>query len=234
MRCNNCGWDNSPNQIMCEKCSEALSAVSPSEQARPIAPPPPTGKAFLKGTIRGPTANKPFIDNPNVPPKKTLRMEEKTCPACQAPVRAEFTQCPYCQNPLGETPKVQDTIAEKPPQEKPIIKPKVNSTIRHWDKLGDSFTFSLRKINRSGKPEETSLEFTEDKVALNRGNLDPGNKTITSKLQATIEHRDGRWYLINNSELKSTFIQVPDNEQVELKDGVIILFGNSGFVFETK
>ena len=125
MRCNNCGWDNSPNQIMCEKCSEALSAVSPSEQARPIAPPPPTGKAFLKGTIRGATANKPFIDNPNVPPKKTLRMEEKTCPACQAPVRAEFTQCPYCQNPLGETPKVQDTIAEKPPQEKPIIKPKV-------------------------------------------------------------------------------------------------------------
>ena len=161
-------------------------------------------------------------------------MEEKTCPACQAPVRAEFTQCPYCQNHIGGEQKIKETVAEEPPGTQTGNHLVGGGTIRHWDKLGDSSTFSLTKISRSGQPEDNSLKFTEELVELKRENLDPGNKTITSKVQATIAQKDGRWYLVNNSDLKSTFIQVPDNAEVELKDGVVLLFGNTGFIFGTK
>jgi len=95
----------------------------------------------------------------------------------------------------------------------------------------DNLSFSLTKFNKSGEPQEKN-DFFNNVVYLNRRNLDPNNRTITSKVQATIEEANGCWYIINNSSLKSTFIQVPDEERMKLTNNQVIILGNVGFIFE--
>lgn len=65
---------------------------------------------------------------------------------------------------------------------------------------------------------------------LNRELLDPDNHTITSKTQATLTSKDGKWYIQNQSAQKTTFVYA--KEPIELKSGDIILMGNRTFVFE--
>lgn len=65
---------------------------------------------------------------------------------------------------------------------------------------------------------------------LNRQSLDPDNKTITSKVQAILTSKDGKWYIQNQSEQKTTFVYA--GEPIEVKTGDIILMGNRTFVFE--
>lgn len=65
---------------------------------------------------------------------------------------------------------------------------------------------------------------------LNRQLLDPDNNTITSKVQATLTFKDGKWYVQNQSAQKTTYVYA--GEPVEVKSGDIILMGNRTFVFE--
>lgn len=84
------------------------------------------------------------------------------------------------------------------------------------------------------KPVEGNIRldftFAGSPIALNRMNLDPDNKTITSKKQASLYVKDNEWYIENDSELKTTFIQVI--KPVKLEKGDIIVFGNKYFIFE--
>lgn len=65
---------------------------------------------------------------------------------------------------------------------------------------------------------------------LNRQLLDPDNNTITSKVQAILTFKDGKWYVQNQSAQKTTYVYA--GEPVEVKSGDIILMGNRTFVFE--
>ena len=164
-------------------------------------------------------------------------MDFKHCLSCQVPLQETSKQEPIQEEEPIQTSTIVITEKEPTPVVATTIPPsasEANGTISLWDRMGESFSFSLQKVSKYGKIEEDKVVFTNDSVTLNRDNLDPGNKTITSKSQATITQINGRWYLVNNSELKSTFVQVSDEEQVELKDGMTILFGNTGFIFETK
>ena len=65
---------------------------------------------------------------------------------------------------------------------------------------------------------------------LNRDNTDPKNPTITSRQQAIISFRDGKWNIEDKSEYQTTFVQA--SSQIELKSGSLILLGNQLYRFE--
>lgn len=65
---------------------------------------------------------------------------------------------------------------------------------------------------------------------LNRQSLDPDNNTITSKVQATLTCKDGKWYVQDQSTQKTTYVYA--GEPIEVKSGDVILMGNRTFVFE--
>ena len=73
------------------------------------------------------------------------------------------------------------------------------------------------------------ISYSGEQIVLNRANTDPNNHTITSKRQAILTHDDNGWFLENQSEHNSTFIQV--NKRMKLQDGDIIMMGNRLFVF---
>lgn len=64
---------------------------------------------------------------------------------------------------------------------------------------------------------------------LNRANLDPENQFITSKVQAVLTNKDGKWYIQDKSAQKTTFVRA--DEPTPLKSGDIILMGNRTFIF---
>lgn len=64
---------------------------------------------------------------------------------------------------------------------------------------------------------------------LNRANLDAENNTITSKTQATLTNKDGKWYIQDQSAQQTTYVRA--SEPTQLKTGDIILMGNRTFVF---
>ena len=65
---------------------------------------------------------------------------------------------------------------------------------------------------------------------LSRDKLDAENLTITSKTQAELTFQDGAWFIIDGSELETTFIQA--RRKMMLEDGDVILMGNRKFIFK--
>jgi hypothetical protein len=78
--------------------------------------------------------------------------------------------------------------------------------------------------------EFSKIEYQGEYVELNRENLEEENNTITGKLQAIVEFKDGKWFLTDKSRLNTTFIH--PSVPTELKPGDIILFGDRQFKFE--
>jgi len=86
----------------------------------------------------------------------------------------------------------------------------------------------IKRINERKPTEAIELEGSE--VVLTRDNTEPGNPSITSGDQAVVTHVDGRWYIEDLSEQKTTFVQA--GHKIELHDGDIILLGNRLFEFK--
>jgi len=221
MRCNNCGWENAPTLQQCEKCTEALNGEVSAIQNVPE-------KTLLKGTIKGKIATETFLDTPTTSTIETT----KPCPNCQAPIREAFKHCPYCQTSLEEQGKRSADVI--PETEQSSATPAVKKTILPWKVKPKQITptFSLRKIEIDGTVATSAHTFSETKNELNRANLEAANPTITNKIQAIIEQKDGQWYLSNKSALQSTFIRIEDGAEIPLKNGNVLLFGNTGFIFE--
>ncbi len=80
--------------------------------------------------------------------------------------------------------------------------------------------------------QPTTRGYTGQSCILNRANTEPSNITITSKEQAALSFKNGKWYIENRSEHGSTYVKV--TEPTELKPGTVIMLGNREFRFETK
>lgn len=90
--------------------------------------------------------------------------------------------------------------------------------------------FSLTPVQKVNEPEApASLSFQGQEAILNRANTDPENLSITSRQQASISRRDGKWVISDLSDQQTTFIH-PANGH-ELRDGDMILLGNRLFIF---
>lgn len=75
------------------------------------------------------------------------------------------------------------------------------------------------------------MEYEGKSIILNRENTEVSNRTITSKEQAEIVFEDGHWYLLDRSELRTTFIQA--NRKIEIIPDDIIVLGDRRFKFES-
>lgn len=90
----------------------------------------------------------------------------------------------------------------------------------------------LQPVAKDGEKSSApiSITATDQPVEVNRSALDPDNNTITSKVQAAFEFRDGVWYIVDKSEQQTTFIRA--DQPVPLKKGDLILMGNRKFIFD--
>lgn len=91
--------------------------------------------------------------------------------------------------------------------------------------------FSLTPVQKVNEPSAPAdLKFEGQEAILNRANTDPGNLSITSRQQASIARRGGKWMITDLSDQQTTFVH-PSKEGQELHEGDIILLGNRLFIF---
>ena len=205
MRCNNCGWDNPSGQTRCEKCNAPLE----SEVHTPQAP------------VERPAS-------PNIP-------RIRRCPVCDYPLRPNVWKCPNCKWD-DEMWQNQETIGwmreEYHKRRNNAATPQdSDGTINPWVQVAQPNKCHLEPVPQVGVDTPEKVVLKGDKHELNRATLDPDNYTITSKVQAEITCRDGKWFIEDKSAQQTTFIHV--SSATELKDGDVILMGNRQFIFKT-
>lgn len=173
------------------------------------------------------------------------------CPNCGTPVASKPSPGSEQVRPLQ--PTVINSIASNNPQpqplsdtgitfntdgpqatntDKPSPKPSKGGTVYFYDNpLGPMQNeFSLTPLKRTNEKHDFSpLNFEGDEVELNRNNLEHNNMSITSSTQAVISSEDGKFFITDKSDFRSTFVQAKD--RIEIKDGDIILMGNRMFEF---
>ena len=182
-----------------------------------------------------------------------LQQGAAVCPNCNTPVKGSTPQ-PTQQNKPQQSnhrPTIIGSIDESnqnqyfnngdgvsfgqpDPQQQPKqkTKPPFGGTVNPYIQkmLETEFTLKpIKKENERHQPQE--LSFSGDEVVLNRGNLEQNNLSITSRTQATITCEDGRFYIIDGSDFKTTFVQAKN--KTELHDGDIILMGDRMFEFQS-
>lgn len=238
MRCKNCGWENDPGAIRCDKCNAPLNGSMGSSDRE----------------IRDPQVDKPL--------KKTVRESDsinpihenglKKCPHCGYLYNSDMSVCPNC----GKGDKQQENLSrEEPSHGKPddgmVVCPTCHETVpskfnfcancgqplgKHtfnpWARPQNSEKeCSLTPMPWEG--EESSVQsqkYTGKSIILNRGNTDPDNNSITSKEQAVLTFENGAWFIEDKSQQQTTYLHVGKKMQIE--DGDIIILGNRRFVFK--
>jgi hypothetical protein len=207
IRCNNCGWDNPVNLTNCEKCKATLKVTNHLTGNKE---PSQNNLNPMAGTRRGMQPDKPFIDEPNEIPCSTDVSDIKNleCPACGYPIRKGTKTCPSCHA---------------------NIEFKKGRTVNPYNKEKEVTCF-LKPKARKGEQEIPKIKLIGNSIILNRENLEQTNNTITSKIQAIVSFNEGKWYVEDKSEQKTTFKQVKG--AVDLQKGDIILMGDRLFEFD--
>ncbi|HVV02958.1 MAG TPA: FHA domain-containing protein [Puia sp.] len=216
MRCNNCGFDNASDATHCIKCNMQLDKTAAVKQA-PVAH---QHEASYAGTISdSQLAKLSATGQPDTAPSSLTQ-----CPYsdCGYPYSSELKVCPRCQRPAAPARSFTGTIDPY------RIKPTVESPAPP--------VCYLLPVSKEGEPAEAApkkLSFTyeQSSIQLNRDNLDPGNPSITGKVQAELTFEDGAWRLKDRSELQTTFLLASD--PTPLADGDILLIGDRKFIFSS-
>lgn len=215
MRCKNCGWPNRPGETICSKCGTSLDE--------------PT--SHTSGTSSPITSNQTVREDDVF----TNVSQPNICSKCGYPLRPGLHKCPNCNFNIDGSSNFQPSPSNpnKNVRRPTVIgTPNIHGTINVWTDgaIGLPPTFVLSPIQKNGERKQpVDIEFEGDEVILNRDNTDPGNLSITSRTQAIISQKDGKWYIEDKSDQKTTFVQVSTPH--ELHDGDIILLGNRLFKF---
>ena len=243
MRCKNCGWPNKPDAKICVKCHAPLDNQSvPNHNSSPSAPYSGKMEDSLKKTVLEQQVfgmQKNLNEQGNRPDSQ--QEAKSICPKCGYPLRPGVDKCPNCNFLLNQADKLSERESdqmqeETPPKRRTRMndeqeKRKMRGTYNpYMMNISEDSSFSLLPVKRINERRDFSeLEYSGDKVVLTRENTEADNASITSHEQAVITHEDGRWYLKDLSELKTTFVQA--NHKIELHDGDVILLGNRLFEF---
>ena len=137
--------------------------------------------------------------------------QEITCDNCGAKVPMDFSFCPKC----GERIRLKTVRAIVHKVQPP--KPHCHLTIIPED--GENI-------------QPIKNDYEGESIILNRDTTEADNRTITSKEQAELICEDGKWYLLNKSELNSTYLEA--NRKLELQPGDVVVLGDRRFKFETE
>jgi len=228
MRCNNCGWDNAPAAMRCEKCN-APQKGSMVQDNNPI--PQPSSPGNINETIKGARPSGPYIDSPNEPVKSGDSGTAVSCPFCGYPNPDGAVKCISCKKILDKADVEDEPKIDKAPAPHyhvPTTPPGVLKTQTPWSKINEQ-KFSLKHLTPDNQVKQ-SLDYEGNEVILNRSNTIPNNSTITGNQQAVIFNKEGKWFIADKSSLHTTFIR--PGEPVEIKKGDIILLGDSRFEFD--
>jgi hypothetical protein len=155
----------------------------------------------------------------------TNQSTAKKCIKCNSPLTVEAGSRPAGAGGEGKTSN--DIKFESAP----------------WDKADTSKTIrrgatpvkkacSLVQLSEEGDEEIKIIPVKGELVNLNRDFLDEGNTSISRKAHATLTFKDGEWWVNNETDKKTTFVQV--NKPVKLSDGDVILLGDTMFRFTQK
>ncbi len=228
MRCQFCGWDVPDSKGNCEKCGKPMVADStefakvPKEnnQEKKTSRQPAQGMENFKATLRENSIGLAGADTPkrqDTCPDCGYKMEDGICPACGYDFHTETKE---------DSPNIQQN------QEKENMNNDAKKTMRPqrkgtMDKEGRIVLFPISETTGNTEGEYISLEGNE--IVLNRENTAPKNQTITSQQQAILTHEEGKWYIVDKSELKTTFVQAA--RKVEIQTGDTILLGNQLYQF---
>lgn len=230
MRCNNCGWDNSPNSQRCEKCNVPLKG----SMVEGVKPEPQFNKGVevdesIKSTIRNGHVELPFIDEPNVvnantytPQADKSDLEGVCCEKCKYPLLPGTSVCPKCGFSLKRE--------EAPIPQKEKATPNFRKTVDIYNVINKGC--KLIPIQKKGEYSAPQPIFFSDTATLNRSNTEQDNNTITSKEQAELIFNDGKWFIQDKSELMSTFVR--SGKITELHRGDIIMLGDRKFEFDVE
>ena len=217
MRCNNCGWLNKATNLKCEKCNYPLDGSLNVNDLSNEGSLPPNPSNDLTNKL-----------NKTISGRRSI-MDPWDAPNAGEVVRGDFPENLDPSSP-SEDPKVNIgptlpnlDVAQSDSNDSDFQK-RINQTFDPSQLAGTGKTLKLDLIAKEGEEGNKELSFSGKQIELNRENVDPENYSITSHIQAEIVYENGKWYLVDKSELKTTFIQV--NEPVELKEGDIILLGN--------
>lgn len=245
MRCKNCGWPNKPNEKVCVKCHAPLE-VDHEESFNSMPGDSDSINRPLNKTVREEDVfnggDRMYrSENPN----EMSTVETKTCPKCGYPVRPDSDICPNCKFSIkqqsffaqsgasAEQFRYGSNEAKRRPtrMDNETSKSRFRGTINPYMmnmEMEPTFVLKpLKRINERHDFEELEYEGTE--VVLNRGNTEANNASITSRRQAVITRVDGHWYIEDQSEQKTTFVQAAS--KIELHDGDLVLLGNRLFEF---
>lgn len=145
------------------------------------------------------------------------------CPECGYELDDEGV-CANCGKQLKEETEVQECV----PNFKKTVRPQHKSRFHSEEDKCPNFNLSL--VSDNGERFFT-MNYKGREVILNRENTEKDNNTITSQKQATIKlGDDGRWTIVDNSEMQSTFVQAA--HPIKLEHGDYILLGDRIFRFE--
>jgi len=139
--------------------------------------------------------------------------EHVTCQNCGSEVSIEFSFCPKCGEKI-HLPTIR-AIRHKPAPAPEPPKPKCSLELL---------------LEEDEVTQPSTNEYEGDSIILSRANTEPDNRTITSKEQAELTFEDGKWYILNKSELGSTYIET--NRKFEIQPGDVIVMGDRRFKFE--
>lgn len=235
MRCKNCGWEgNAPGQLRCSKCNALLpqadTAFQQSENVPRGTMPQQSSQQPLSGTLRegaaGIQTGNTFSNN-DTPVNSVNKTVVVKCPKCGYPV-ANGNKCPNC----GYGVSVSQSASSVSPSMQQHSDANSKATISPWEMARRKSKCSLTIIEWESGEKGKEIDFTDAHIDLNRENLEPDNLSITSKIQATLDFKDGTWFISDKSAQQTTFIKVNDN--TPLKDGDVILMGNCKFLFTQK
>ncbi len=247
MRCKNCGWPNKPQTSVCTKCGQPLSAEPSGFSIPEPGPAMPSGGDMLNKTVLEGAVfdNQGPIPSYEPEPEPASRQETaKICSKCGYPLRPGVDKCPNCKFPTGGQPAAPQEIhgnnggagiPRRPTRipgtpnsgGAPLHRGTVNPYMMNIELEP---AFSLKPVKRINERHELDeMEYEGPEVVLTRENTEPGNPSITSREQAIITKTDGRWFIEDRSEQKTTFVQA--GSKIELHDGDVILMGNRLFVF---
>lgn len=210
--CPHCGYPVMGDFTSCPNCGASI-APAPTTIQGPDGK-PETPAAPMAAPVAAPLAEAAISGTKSV--LKEMGIDEIVkCDKCGAEVSIDFTFCPKCGERI-HLPTVR-AIRHKPTPAPEPPKPKCRLTI---------------------VPEEDELEvpaaneYEGASIILTRENTEANNRTITSKEQAELICEDGKWFVLNKSELGSTYLEA--NRKLEIQQGDIIVLGDRRFKFEVE
>lgn len=212
--CPYCGYPVMGNFSSCPNCGATLSQAQPA----PFAQQPyqqPIQQTVVQQPVQQPVQPAP-APAPQKGTKKAANVgldidQEVKCDKCGTMVSLDFKFCPKCGERI-HLPTMR------------VVRHKPTPPAPH---------FHLTLI-----PEEeeqivaAKKDYEGTSVILTRENTEPDNRTITSKEQAELSFEDGKWFLLNKSELGSTYLEA--NRKLELQPGDIVVLGDRRFKFEAE